>query len=129
MMFRFRDVSMIAVGLSHPPRRGYDTPCRYPSAPQRARSSIRSSHTSCCEPLRVTAVMLWCSGLLACPGPAGIPVAYRRLVAVKMIKVDERTQARLVELAAVRGITIGSWTGNSPLDGGRDGPPRERSHG
>jgi len=39
-------------------------------------------------------------------------VVYRRLVAVKMIKVDERTHARLAELAAEQGTTIGALVGD-----------------
>lgn len=58
-----------------------------------------------------------------CPGPStsglvgrvrdqlGIPVVYRGFVAVKMIKVDERTHARLAELAAEQGTTIGALVG------------------
>jgi hypothetical protein len=38
-------------------------------------------------------------------------VVYRGLVAAKMVKVDERTHARLVELAAELGTTIGALVG------------------
>ena len=38
-------------------------------------------------------------------------MVYRDDMAVKMIKVDERTHARLVELAAEQGTTIGALVG------------------
>lgn len=41
----------------------------------------------------------------------GKPVVYRHVVRPKMIKVDERTHARLTELAAERGTTIGGYIG------------------
>ena len=41
----------------------------------------------------------------------GLPLVYRGLVVVKMIKVDERTHARLAELAAEQGTTIGALVG------------------
>jgi hypothetical protein len=41
----------------------------------------------------------------------GKPVAYSPYVAPKMIKIDERTHARLVELAAEHGTTIGGYVG------------------
>lgn len=41
----------------------------------------------------------------------GKPAVYCHGVASKMIKVDERTHARLAELAAERGTTIGGCVG------------------
>lgn len=41
----------------------------------------------------------------------GKPVVYRPCVAAKMIRVDERTHARLAELAAEQGTTIGGYVG------------------
>lgn len=41
----------------------------------------------------------------------GRPAVYRQDVAAKMIKVDERTHARLAELAAEHGTTIGGYVG------------------
>jgi hypothetical protein len=54
------------------------------------------------------------SGRCASASISGTPAVYRVAVAaaVKMIKVDERTHARLAELAAEQGITIGALVSN-----------------
>lgn len=50
-------------------------------------------------------------GCVPAKGAGGKPVVYCPGAAPKMIKVDERTHARLAELAAEHGTTIGGYVG------------------